>query len=101
MKNQVVIELSKNDSELVHELSSLNIPFEKCEGKYFDADTLIVTFIITVLPTVITQTTNIITAAIQRNKDIKIKYRGVEMQGLSKEDIFEVLERISSDDHKE
>ena len=101
MKNQIIIELSHNDSQIMGELCNMDVPFEKCEGKQFDAETLIITLIISVLPTAITQICNIITTAIQRNKDMKVKYHGVEIQGFDKEDIFEILKRISSVDSDE
>lgn len=91
----LVFELLEEDEELIGEIETLPVMVQRYTTKHFDADTVFVSLLVSVLPSVVMQISNIIVSIMERNKNIKVKYEGVEIQGLSKEDIIELLNKVA------
>jgi len=92
----VFIEFDKADSELTEAFSKFerNI-IEKFETKNFDLDSNTIALLIAVSPVIVTELARVITSAIEKKKNIKVKLKGMEFEGLSKEDVIGLLQELA------
>ncbi len=87
--------MAEENQNLINEIEALPVMVQKYSTKHFDADTVFVSLLVSILPCVVTQIANIIISIMERNKNIKVKYGGVEIQGLNKKDLMELLNTIA------
>lgn len=91
----LVIEIPKTELELIDKVCSLNCEITTIKNKNFTADANIVTLIVAVTPCVLDALVSIITLLTEKNKNVKIKCDNIEISGLDKADILELLDELA------
>jgi hypothetical protein len=84
----LAIEL-RSDDELLSELRELG-PENEVTRKGFDGSDVVIV-LVTLATTTIAQTASIIKKAIDARKHISVKYKGVEIKGVSEKRLLELL----------
>lgn len=95
--NMLTVEFLSEDTQSLAELKSLPTEIKEYKTKHFDADPVIVTLLVSITPIVVNQLGKVIISIINKNKNVKVKYKGMEIQGLSADQILKLLDKISAD----
>lgn len=92
---KVVIEVSKAEQNAFDELKVVAPnSIEVVEVRRFGGDVDLIQAIVTITVTTIPVIGNIISKLIEGKKSVKIKVKGIEITGLTKENVRELLEEI-------
>ena len=95
----VVIEVDREDSDAISQISEFigdDSDFYEVSG--FGGTEGVVAFIVTISSVTIGSISKILIESVRAKRHVKIKYKGVEISGVSEANLTGILEKISSDE---
>lgn len=94
----IVVELMVEDKKLVDELICKNSEnIQLLNSRRFQGEPETIQLLITLSPVIIPSLASIIITFIRSKKHISIKYKGIEIKGVSEATIIQILEKLISD----
>ena len=91
---EILVERADSDSWL-NALTRAEVPFESAQHRGVDGSD-VVSLLIVLGPPAIAGIVAVARAQIQSRKFVKLKYRGMEVQGVSEDSVERILEKIAS-----
>lgn len=92
---KLLIELNEDQEEIANQIRALDCEIEDMTVNHFNADPTVISFLIVVIPIVVTQLGEIIKTIVSNPSKGKVKIEGVEIEGFSYEETIELLNIVA------
>ena len=92
---KLLIELNEDQEEIANQIRALDCEIEDMTVNHFNTDPTVISFLIVVIPIVVTQLGEIIKTIVSNPSKGKVKIEGVEIEGFSYEETIELLSIVA------
>lgn len=94
----IVLEVMLNDKEMVEELITDHTKdIQVLNSRRFQGEPETIQLLITLSTVIIPSIASVIVAYIRSKKHISIKYKGIEVKGISESTVIQILEELNQD----
>ena len=101
MDTTITLEITKRDTRAFSELTTTYPDdVQVVETDRLDGAIELFEMVIKLTPEVLTAITTIIVTLIRSRRHLRIKYKGIELTGISEANIVEILQTLSNRNHK-